>query len=589
MAIASSPAAVKAVKADSGSGGRQRSLTYLLTSLSAVSYLLFGYDTGVVSGALLLVREEFQLSDLWHSAIVSVAVGTAGLAALVAGPLADRVGRKPVILGAAVMFMTGAISMSVAAGPWSLLVSRLMIGFGIGLSSTTVPIYISEAAPAAARGTLVTAMTCVGTLGTVVAGMTSGVLSTVHEGWRWMFGLSAVPAGLQLIGFAFMPESPRSLVARGRDEEARDVLRRIRGDGAHVDAELATIQCDFDFQEALRKNLVTVGGSGGCCGGGSVLARAVRDPSVRRALIVGCSLHVFQQLSGVNTVIYYSASIITMAGVRDPSTAIWLASVVNALSLVSKLGGLALVERAGRRSILLASTLGSAAALVLLAVGFQLSAARSVAVSLPGPAACHALTCDACQQIDACGFCFQDLSAGAANGSCVPLNADNASALVGRCADSSALGVGGLTWAPDWCPSEYAWMPISGMFIYITLFSPGLGAMPWTITAEIYPLWARSRCNAVTTAVNWCFNLFVSLTFLSLIATITRQGAFFLYCGFTLVGWAVFYMTVPETKGVPLERISTLFARPWGFHAPRPSNKVEPEEQSPLVQAADSQ
>ncbi|XP_043244324.1 proton myo-inositol cotransporter-like [Amphibalanus amphitrite] len=513
MTVGVPPAASK--PAEDSVGGGQRALTYLLTLLSAVSYLLFGYDTGVVSGALLLVREDFQLSDLWHSSIVSVAVGAAGLAALAAGPLADRAGRKPVILGAALL--------------------------------TTVPIYISEAAPAAARGTLVTAMTCVGTLGTVVAGVTSGALSGVHEGWRWMFGLSAVPATLQLIGFGLMPESPRSLVARGHDEAARDVLRRIRGPGAHVDTELAAIQSDFAAQEALRQTAEAAGDGGGC--GGTVLSRAVRDPIVRRALVTGCCLQLFQQLSGVNTVIYYSASIITMAGVRDPSTAIWLSSVVNVLSLLSKLAGLAVVERAGRRRILLSSTAGSAAALVLLGVGFQLSAARS-APDLPG---------------------------GPANGSCVPLTAANSSAALGRCAEPAALGLDGLTWAPDWCPTDYAWLPITGMFLYITMFSPGLGAMPWTITAEIFPLWARSRCNAVTTAVNWCSNLVVSQTFLVLIAAVTRQGAFFLFSGLTVMGWAVFYVTVPETKGVPLERIGTLFTEPVGLHAPRPSNKVGPE------------
>ncbi|KAF0293248.1 Proton myo-inositol cotransporter [Amphibalanus amphitrite] len=575
MTVGVPPAASK--PAEDSVGGGQRALTYLLTLLSAVSYLLFGYDTGVVSGALLLVREDFQLSDLWHSSIVSVAVGAAGLAALAAGPLADRAGRKPVILGAALLFVGGALAMALAAGPWSLLAGRLLVGLAIGLSSTTVPIYISEAAPAAARGTLVTAMTCVGTLGTVVAGVTSGALSGVHEGWRWMFGLSAVPATLQLIGFGLMPESPRSLVARGHDEAARDVLRRIRGPGANVDTELAAIQSDFTAQEALRQTAEAAGDGGGC--GGTVLARAVRDPIVRRALVTGCCLQLFQQLSGVNTVIYYSASIITMAGVRDPSTAIWLSSVVNALSLLSKLAGLAVVERAGRRRILLSSTAGSAAALVLLGVGFQLSAARSAPVSLaPLAAACRAATCDACQQFDSCGFCFQDLPGGPANGSCVPLTAANSSAALGRCAEPAALGLDGLTWAPDWCPTDYAWLPITGMFLYITMFSPGLGAMPWTITAEIFPLWARSRCNAVTTAVNWCSNLVVSQTFLVLIAAVTRQGAFFLFSGLTVMGWAVFYVTVPETKGVPLERIGTLFTEPVGLHAPRPSNKVGPEQ-----------
>ncbi|XP_037078823.1 proton myo-inositol cotransporter-like [Pollicipes pollicipes] len=173
-----------------------------------------------------------------------------------------------------------------------------------------------------------------------------------------------------------------------------------------------------------------------------------------------------------------------------------------------------------------------------------------------------------------------DLAAGPVNGSCLPIvSSYNSSAAAGRCADAAALGVDGLTWAPDWCPTDYAWLPITGMFFYITLFPPGLGAMPWTITSEIFPLWARSTCISITTAVNWFFNLLVSLTFLTLTYAITRQGTFYLFCGCTVTGLAVFFMVVPETRGVRLEEMPALFSQPWGLHAPRraPADRPKPQ------------
>ncbi|XP_043211991.1 proton myo-inositol cotransporter-like [Amphibalanus amphitrite] len=541
-------------------------LVYLLTVLSAISSLLFGYDTGVVSGAMLLVRSEFHLSDFWHELIVSATVGAAWLSSLLGGYLADRFGRKPVILVAGVLFVVGSLAMALAGGKETLLVGRLIVGLAIGISSMCVPIYISESAPAGIRGLLVMVMTATITLGQLVAALVCGAFSTVDGGWRWMLGLGALPAALQLLGFAFMPESPRFLVAKGREEAAKDVLRRVRGEGDHVAAEYDAIKTDHTAQEAVFRERAAAGH------GGSVLSQVVREPSTRRALITGCCLQMFQQISGVNTVIYYSASIITLAGVRDPSTAIWLSAIVSFLSFMAKLVGLGLVERAGRRPILLWSTLGSAVSLVILGAGFQLSASHSVGVTVleEGQSALLAATCDACELTGENGFCFQDLDSGPVNGSCIPhVSSYNSSASLGRCADPAELGVNSLTWAPDWCPTDYAWLPITGMFLYITMFSPGLGAMPWTITAEIYPLWARSTCNSITTSVNWFFNLIVSLTFLTLIAAITRQGTFYMFCGCTVVGLVVFYVTVPETRGVRLEEIQQLFAMPWGLHAPR--------------------
>ena len=514
---------------------------------------------------MLLVREDMSLDDLWHELIVSATIGTAGVFALVGGGAADHFGRKPVILAASVVFVTGSIVMAVAGTKEVLLVGRIIIGIGIGLSSMSVPIYISEAAPASVRGRLVTVNVAFITGGQLVASLVCGAFSGVAHGWRYMLGLATVPAGLQTLGFLMMPETPRYLATRGRREPALSVLLRLRGSPDSAERELQDIERDIaqEYEDRVTRP-------------SNVLLSLLSAAGTRRALAVGCGLQIFQQLAGINTVMYYSASIITQAGVRDPTTAIWLAAALSAINFSFTFVSMALVERLGRRPLTLASMLGSALSLVLLAASFNVSYKHSAAVTMPFfEGKCQYSICDDCVASADCGFCFLDAVSGAVNGSCVSfVSHQDTAAAVGRCANLSsspsapAEVAGQLTWAPDWCPSDYSWMPIVGISIYLVCFASGMGATPWIINSEIYPLWARGTCNSIATSCNWFFNLLVSLSFLTLTTAMTKHGTFYMYAGLAFLGLIFFYLTVPETKGVSLERISELFERPWGLHPP---------------------
>lgn len=542
-------------------------LVYVLTLFSAIGGFLFGYDTGVVSGAMLLVRDDLQLDDFWHELIVSATIGAAGVFALVGGVLADRVGRKPVILSASVAFVVGAVIMAAAGSKEVLLVGRLVVGVGIGLTSMSVPIYISEAAPASVRGRLTTVNNAFITGGQMVASVICGALAGVPQGWRYMLGLAAAPALLQTLGFIPMPESPRHLVASGRRDQALAVLLRLRNDAAAAEEEINDIEQDFETEKAERARQQELTGSSS-----NALVQVLCSPVMRRALVVGCCLQIFQQFAGINTVMYYSASIITLAGVRDATLAIWLAAALAGVNFVCTFVSFALVERVGRRPLTLASMLGSAISLLVLAISFHIGYIDSAAVTSPGvnSPSCSYSTCDTCIGSRECGFCFLDATTGPRNSSCVPIVSKyDTSAASGRCNNASSLHEDGLTWAPDWCPSDLSWLPVLGLSLYLLCFASGMGPMPWTINAEIYPLWARGACNSVATACNWFSNLLVSLTFLTLTDVLTKHGTFYLYTGLTLIGFATFYVTVPETRGVPLERMGELFSLPWGLHAPR--------------------
>ena len=218
---------------------------YALTCLSAIGGFLFGYDTGVVSGAMLLIEDDpdIQLSDtVWTELIVSATVAAAWLFALIGGPLNEYLGRKLTILTASVIFTSGGIVMGLSGSKEMLLIGRLIVGSGIGLASMSVPMYISEASPAHLRGLLVCSNSISITFGQFVACCVCGAFSQTHKGWKYMLGLAAVPSAVQFIGFMFMPESPRWLVSKGKMDQAKLVLDKIRTIEEKPEDELREIQ-----------------------------------------------------------------------------------------------------------------------------------------------------------------------------------------------------------------------------------------------------------------------------------------------------------------------------------------------------------
>ncbi|KAM4573972.1 proton myo-inositol cotransporter-like isoform 2-T2 [Odontesthes bonariensis] len=527
---------------------------YVLAFFSALGGFLFGYDTGVVSGAMLLLKKEMNLSALWQELLVSSTVGAAALSALSGGFLNGWLGRRICILMASFIFSVGGIILSIAPDKVVLLVGRITVGLGIGIASMTVPVYIAEVSPSHLRGQLVTVNSLFITGGQFIASVVDGAFSYLsHDGWRYMLGLSILPAVLQFFGFIILPESPRWLLQKGRSQDARQVLSRIRG-YQNVDEEYDAIRASIEEEEKEAG------------GGGVVILRMLRHGPTRRALIVGCGLQMFQQLSGINTVMYYSATILQMAGVRDDKQAIWLAAATSATNFVFTLVGVWLVERVGRRKLTLGSLFGTALSLTLLAVGFLLSAQNSPPVALH-PVDSHNSTCglygscELCMLDPGCGFCYRENATGVYDSTCVPVNQSSTdSAAWGRCSNRTEAPDSPI-WAYNYCPTPYSWIVLMGLLLYLASFAPGMGPMPWTVNSEIYPLWARSTGNACSAAVNWSFNVLVSLTFLHVAEFLTYYGAFFMYTGLVVLALLFVLGCLPETQGLQLEDIENLFAR----------------------------
>ena len=324
--------------------------------------MLFGYDTGVISGAILFIQRDFALSPALIEVVVSSVVFGAMIGAIAGGALTDRFGRRIVLIVTAALFALGAVGTALSPTIFWLVVGRIIVGMAIGVASFTAPLYISEISPLNLRGRFVSFNQIALTGGIVIAYLADYALSEMR-GWRWMFGLAAVPSTLLGVGMAFMPESPRWLVSHGREDKGRSVLQHIRGT-ATVDDELQDIRQSSAQQISSWAELLS--------------------PSLRPAMIVGIGLALFQQVTGINTVIYYAPTIFQSAGFESASVAILATAGVGIINVLMTLVALMLLDRVGRRPLLLIGMAGMVISLAVLGVAFlfpRLHALRWVAAA----------------------------------------------------------------------------------------------------------------------------------------------------------------------------------------------------------------
>ena len=322
---------------------------FLGAAITALGGLLFGYDTGVISGALLFIGKDFHgLTSFDKELLTSILLIGALIGALAAGRIADRVGRRPTVLGTAALFVAGVMLAAFSPDYGVLIVARVIIGMAVGSASMVVPLYIGEIVPPRLRGALVSFNQLAITSGILASYLVDYGLSSTQN-WRLMFALAAIPAVLMFTGMLFQRESPHWLISQGREGEARAVLRRVR-DNADIEAEIAGVR----ELSARRTGL-----------------RAVVDPGVRSVLAIGVMLAVFQQITGINTIIYYAPTLLSSAGLGN--SAALLANVVNgAVNVLMTIVAIRLLDRVGRRPLLLGGTAGMAVAMIVVALTFAI-------------------------------------------------------------------------------------------------------------------------------------------------------------------------------------------------------------------------
>lgn len=332
------------------SARRARRNVVLTAAIAGLGGLLFGYDTGVIAGALLFIKPEFDLGSFAQGLVVAaVPIGAVGGAAI-AGPAADRYGRRLMILAAAAVFIVGALASAAAPNVDVLVIARVVIGVAIGLASAAAPVYISEVAPPESRGRLVSFFQLAVTIGILVAYLV-GLAFDHSEGWRWMLGLGCVPALALAFGMLRMPQSPRWLVMTGDDFAARATLAKIRVDDPDtIDREIGEIKATIDTKPGSWSELL--------------------EPVVKAALVVGVGLAILQQITGINTVIYYAPTIVEFTGVDSSAGSILAAVGVGVINVAFTVLALRLLDRAGRRTLLMVGVSGMSISLFTLGIAF---------------------------------------------------------------------------------------------------------------------------------------------------------------------------------------------------------------------------
>jgi len=324
-------------------------VTVILTAgVAALGGLLFGFDTSVISGAMLFLKTDFRLTDVQLEFAVGVALGGALVGSALAGYSTDRWGRRWMLLVTALGFGLFAVLSGLATGLVSFSVARFFVGACIGIASLTVPLYISEMAPARIRGALVSLNQLAITVGIGVAYFIDYALAG-SSNWRWMFASAVLPAIILLIGMIFLPESPRWLARQGFRERALAGFRRL-GRGDEAEAELAEVEGALQEEQEGFSSLL--------------------QPGFRVAVLVGIGLAIFQQITGINTIIYYSPSILRMAGYPSDKAAILAAAIIGVANVLITVVSILLVDRLGRRFLLLLSTAGMTVALGFVGAAF---------------------------------------------------------------------------------------------------------------------------------------------------------------------------------------------------------------------------
>ncbi|PGG95785.1 hypothetical protein AJ79_09871 [Helicocarpus griseus UAMH5409] len=496
-----------------GSGGW---FIWALTCSAGISGLLFGYDTGVVSSTLVSIGTDLSdrnLTTLDKSLITSCTSLFALFVSPFAGILGDKLGRKPVILIADVLFVIGALWQAASSSVWSMILGRSLIGLGVGAASLVTPLYISELSPPDIRGRLVTILSLFVTGGQVVAYTIGWLFSTTHAGWRWMVGLGALPSLIQLAILLFLPETPRWLVRANKKLEARGVIHKIYDNSdpqisEHLirDIERELLAEEEDMDELLKPSNQEESSPYHCLWLPRGWAALFQIDGNRRALTIACMLQALQQLCGFNSLMYFSATIFSLLAFSSPTLTSLSVAMTNFLFTLL---AFTLIDRIGRRRILLSSIPIMSTALLLCAFAFSIFQPPTASDEPPdqqqqqGPPPASALT-----------------------------------------ALSPLLILTSLT-------------------IYTAAYASGIGTIPWQ-QSELFPLSVRSLGSALATGTNWAANFIIGLSFLPLMEWVSPGWTFVMYTAICVGGWGVIWTIYPEMSGLGLEEVRGLLAEGWG-------------------------
>ncbi|RAL16545.1 putative MFS myo-inositol transporter [Aspergillus homomorphus CBS 101889] len=483
-----------------------------LTFSAGISGLLFGYDTGVISSTLVSIGSDLSdrpLTTLDKSLITSCTSLFALIASPLAGILADKFGRKKVIIIADVFFTLGALIQAIANTVWGMIAGRSIVGLAVGGASLVTPLYISELAPSHARGRLVTILCLLITGGQVIAYVIGWLFSNTSAGWRYIVGIGMIPAIFQCIAVVALPETPRWLVQTGLDDAAADVLLRVYQ--GHDESKQMAESILHDIQQEVSEEAETLNRSNKLSGQYEYwIPNAIQRTrnlfligGNRRALTLAVMLQGLQQLCGFNSLMYFSSTIFAILSFSSPTLTALSVAMTN---FIFTLFAFVYIDRIGRRRILLYSI-----PVMILSLTF-------------------------------CAMAFGSL----------PLTKSSY--------EAGGRDKTGATIIKD------TLHPVSVLLcltVYTASYAFGLGNVPWQ-QSELFPLNVRSLGSSLATATNWGSNFIVGLSFLPMMEWLSPAWTFAAYAAVCVLGWIGVWAIYPEMGGLSLEEVKGLLANGWG-------------------------
>ena len=504
----------------------------------ALGGFLMGFDASVISGVVGFIETEFSLTKAQLGFSVASLTLTSTLAMMVAGPLADRFGRRPILFAAAVLYAISAIGSAFAPSFLALVIARMIGGLGVGASLIIAPMYIAEIAPPEMRGQMVSFNQLNIVIGITVAFFTNYLILQLagspaswalslgfaaNEG-RWMLGLETLPAILYFVGLFFVPNSPRWLLMKGRRDEALPIMEMAVGN-------VAAMQELDEIQKAMAED--THREEGGI--------RDLLKPSLRLVLTIGVVIGIIQQATGINAVFFYAPTIFEQSGIGTDASFVQ-AIFVGVINLVFTLLAIAFIDRLGRRPLLIGGLIGIALSMGLLAYGFG--------------QATYTLTDEATGVIEDVTF------------------APRVSPLIGQTYDSDvafksalaeAVGADAATqYESDFLTDAVNLNPtliLIGILGFVASFAISLGPVMWVLFSELFPGWIRGLAISFVGLINSATSFGVQQVFPVELAALGAAPTFAIFGIIAAVGLVFVWFVVPETKGKSLEELEAELVR----------------------------
>ncbi|XP_065670487.1 solute carrier family 2, facilitated glucose transporter member 10 isoform X4 [Hydra vulgaris] len=503
---------------------RYNLLILLASFIASLGGILFGYDIGIISGAMLQLRVEFNLSCLQQEMVVSSLLLGGLIGSLTGGFLLDRFGRKIVIIMNAFFYIIGGLTLTFSGSYSILLIGRFIVGFAVALSAVSDCVYISEIAPMKRRGSLVSLNEFGITIGILLAYLTSFLLITKKDGWRYMFGISCLPAALQAFVMFFLPESPRWLLINGQEKKAQIVITKL-WPNCNLANELNNLNKSLECEQNYK-----------------FMDLFSSKENLCMRMIIGCGVIFFQQLSGQPTIIYYAPSLFQSLGFSSHVSSSLVTVGLGIVKVVFTFVSLCFIDKLGRRKLLLLGAIIMTLSVITLSV-----------VTEPFQNVKIQKSCGNDQVLTIKKTCFNK-----------SINFhQNFSSLVNqsklddskRILIQDYLNCKNTNFVSNY-PVAIRYTCLFALMLFVIGYAVGYGPVTWLLLTEIFPTGIKGRAAAVATSLNWGTNIILSMAFLDMI---DKLGPFYIFLMYALIGVVsiiFIYHIVPETKFKSLESIS---------------------------------